>query len=105
MQDHVDICVISECTGDHSYDKYGKPHWAALAGLRYLLTRTGPVASSLFETGGFWYADLNASAPDIQFHFGLGSGDRGGHRQAQKSGGDAELVAGAAAVARYRAAG
>ncbi len=78
LQDHVDVCVISECTGDHSYDKYGKPHWAALAGLRYLLTRTGPVASSLFETGGFWYADKNASAPDIQFHFGLGSGIEAG---------------------------
>ena len=59
LQDHLDICVISECTGDHSYDKYGKPLWAALAGLRYLLTKTGPVASSLFETGGFWYADKN----------------------------------------------
>lgn len=78
LQDHLDICVIAECTGDHTYDKYGKPHWAALAGLRYLLTRTGPVASSLFETGGFWYADKNAAAPDIQFHLGLGSGIEAG---------------------------
>jgi choline dehydrogenase-like flavoprotein len=74
LQDHLDICVICECTGDHTYDKYGKPHWAALAGLQYLLTRSGPVASSLFATGGFWYADPNAPSPDIQFHLGLGSG-------------------------------
>jgi choline dehydrogenase-like flavoprotein len=74
LQDHLDICVISECTGDHTYDKYGKLHWAALAGLQYLLTKRGPVASSLFETGGFWYADKNAAAADIQFHFGQGSG-------------------------------
>jgi choline dehydrogenase-like flavoprotein len=78
LQDHLDICVICECTGDHTYDKYGKPAWAALAGLRYLLTRGGPVASSLFETGGFWYADKNAEAPDIQFHMGLGSGIEAG---------------------------
>ncbi len=78
LQDHLDICVIAECTGDHSYDKYGKPHWAALAGLRYLLSRGGPVASSLFETGGFCYADRNASAPDIQLHLGLGSGIEAG---------------------------
>ncbi|MGQ0483842.1 MAG: GMC family oxidoreductase [Hyphomicrobiales bacterium] len=78
LQDHLDICVIAECTGDHTYDKYGKPHWAALAGLRYLLTRTGPAASSLFETGGFWFADKNANAPDIQFHLGLGSGIEAG---------------------------
>ena len=74
LQDHLDLFVISECTGDHTYDKYSKPLWSALAGLRYLLFRNGPVASSLFETGGFWYADENARSPDIQFHMGLGSG-------------------------------
>ncbi len=74
LQDHLDVCVIAECTGDHSYDKYTKPHWAALAGLQYLLTRKGPVSASLFETGGFWYADKNAPAADVQFHFGQGSG-------------------------------
>lgn len=78
LQDHLDICVIAECTGDHTYDKYAKPHWAALAGLRYLAFRDGPVASSLFETGGFWYADQNAPSPDIQFHLGLGSGIEAG---------------------------
>jgi choline dehydrogenase-like flavoprotein len=78
LQDHLDICVIAECTGDHTYDKYARPHWAALAGLRYLAFRDGPVASSLFETGGFWYADPQAASPDIQFHLGLGSGIEAG---------------------------
>ena len=49
-----------------------------MAGLQYLLTRKGPVASSLFETGGFWYADENARSPDIQFHLGFGSGIEAG---------------------------
>ena len=74
LQDHLDLFVISECTGDHTYDKYSKPLWSALAAMQYLLFRNGPVASSLFETGGFWYADKNARSPDIQFHLGLGSG-------------------------------
>ena len=74
LQDHVDICVISECTGDHSYDGVQKPHRMVLAGLQYLLFKSGPVTSSLFETGGFWYADPQARSPDIQFHFGQGSG-------------------------------
>ena len=86
LQDHLDICVINECTGDHTYDKYGKPYWAALAGLRYLLFRSGPVASSLFETGGFWYADKNAAAPDIQFHMGLGSGIEAGIAKLKNAG-------------------
>jgi choline dehydrogenase len=86
LQDHLDLFVISECSGDHTYDKYGKPHWAALAGLQYILTRTGPVASALFSQGGFWYADENARSADIQFHFGLGSGIEAGVA-AMKNGG------------------
>ena len=43
-----------------------------------MLLKKGPVASSLFETGGFWYADPTASHPDIQFHLGLGSGIEAG---------------------------
>ncbi len=78
LQDHLDICALAECTGDHSFDKYGKPWWAALAGIQYLLTRDGPAASSLFNSGGFWYADKAAASPDIQFHFGLGSGIEAG---------------------------
>jgi len=74
LQDHVDICVICECTGDHTYDSVQKPHRMVLAGLQYLLFNSGPVTSSLFETGGFWYADPKARSPDIQFHLGQGSG-------------------------------
>ena len=74
LQDHLDLYCISELSGPYSYDRYTKPHMAALAGLQYLLTRKGPVASSLFETGGFWYADPDARSPDIQFHLGLGTG-------------------------------
>jgi choline dehydrogenase len=78
LQDHMDLFVIAECTGPHTYDRYAKPQWSAIAGLQYLLTKSGPVASSLFETGGFWYADKNARSPDIQFHLGLGSGIEAG---------------------------
>lgn len=78
LQDHLDLFVISECTGPHTYDRYSKPHLSVIAGLQYLLTRTGPVASSLFETGGFWYAEPGARSPDIQFHLGLGSGIEAG---------------------------
>lgn len=74
LQDHVDICVLCECTGDHSYDNVQRPHRTVLAGLQYLLFKSGPVVSSLFETGGFWYADPAARSPDMQFHFGQGSG-------------------------------
>jgi choline dehydrogenase-like flavoprotein len=86
LQDHLDLFVIAECTGDHTYDKYAKPHHAAWAGLQYLLFKNGPVASSLFETGGFWYADRSARSPDIQFHLGLGSGIEAGVSKMNNSG-------------------
>lgn len=78
LQDHVDLFAIAECTGNHTYDRYARPFWSAVAGVQYLLTRRGPVASSLFETGGFWYADPAARSPDLQFHLGLGSGIEAG---------------------------
>jgi choline dehydrogenase-like flavoprotein len=78
LQDHLDLFVICECSGDYTYDNYAKLHRTVWAGLQYVLFRTGPVASSLFETGGFWYADPDARAPDIQFHLGLGSGIEAG---------------------------
>jgi choline dehydrogenase-like flavoprotein len=86
LQDHLDLFVIAECTGDHTYDKYARPLWSAVAGARYLLTRGGPVASSLFETGGFWYADPDARSPDIQFHLGLGSGIEAGVARMRNAG-------------------
>ncbi|HXZ10581.1 MAG TPA: GMC family oxidoreductase N-terminal domain-containing protein [Paraburkholderia sp.] len=90
LQDHLDLFVIAECTGDHTYDKYNKLHHAAWAGLQYLLLKKGPVASSLFETGGFWYADGSAAtrarSPDIQFHLGLGSGIEAGMAKLRHAG-------------------
>mgnify|MGYP000971955224 CR=1 FL=1 len=78
FQDHLDLFVIAEVTGPHTYDRYARPLWSAVAGLQYLATRKGPVASSLFETGGFWYADRDARSPDVQLHLGLGSGIEAG---------------------------
>jgi len=78
LQDHLDLYAICEVTGPHTYDRFAKLHLSAFAALQYLFTRKGPVASSLFETGGFWYADENAQTPDIQMHLGLGTGIEAG---------------------------
>lgn len=86
LQDHLDLFVICECTGDHTYDNVAKLHRTLWAGLQYVLFKTGPVASSLFETGGFWFADKAARSPDIQFHFGLGSGIEAGVARLKNAG-------------------
>ena len=86
LQDHLDLYVIAECTGDHTYDNVAKPHRTAWAGLQYLLFKKGPVASTLFETGGFAYADKAARSPDIQFHLGSGSGIEAGVARLRNAG-------------------
>ena len=78
LQDHLDLYAICECTGDHTYDRVARLDRTIWAGVQYLLFKTGPVTSTLFETGGFWYADEQARSPDIQFHLGLGSGIEAG---------------------------
>ncbi|HEV7252150.1 MAG TPA: GMC family oxidoreductase N-terminal domain-containing protein [Mesorhizobium sp.] len=86
LQDHLDLFVIAECKGDFTYDGVARPHRTAWAGMQYILFRSGPVASSLFETGGFWYADPDARSPDIQFHLGLGSGIEAGVARLKNAG-------------------
>ena len=78
LQDHLDLYAICEVSGPHTYDRFAKLHLSALAGLQYIFTRKGPVASSLFETGGFWYVDPDARSPDVQMHLGLGTGIESG---------------------------
>ncbi len=87
LQDHLDIFVIAECTGDHTYDKICEPVLVCGRGPCSTSSRaTGRVASSLFSQGGFWYADENARSPDIQFHFGLGSGIEAGVAKMKNAG-------------------
>ncbi|KMW59360.1 Choline dehydrogenase [Candidatus Rhodobacter oscarellae] len=74
LQDHLDLCALGECSGRYSYDGYDRFPRSALAALQYVLFKSGPVTSSLFETGAFWFSNDQADRPDVQFHFGQGSG-------------------------------
>jgi choline dehydrogenase-like flavoprotein len=74
LQDHIDVYSIHELNGPLSYDKHTRPHRMLWAGLQYVTFGTGPVTSNLAEAGGFWWADPDEAAPDIQFHFLPGAG-------------------------------
>ncbi|MBV9703692.1 MAG: FAD-dependent oxidoreductase [Methylobacteriaceae bacterium] len=74
LQDHMDIDIVYELTGPHSYDKYKKPHWKLVAGIEYKLFNKGPVTSNIAEGGAFWWADRSAPTPDLQLHFLPGAG-------------------------------
>ena len=53
LQDHMDVDTVHELNGPHSYDRYKKLHWKALAGLEYKLFGKGPVTSNSVEGGAF----------------------------------------------------
>ncbi|AGT08944.1 GMC family oxidoreductase [Paracoccus aminophilus] len=74
LQDHIEISLVYQLNGPHSYDKYKKLHWKALAGLDYLLFKGGPASSNLIEGGAFWWADAAETHPDIQFFMVVGAG-------------------------------
>jgi choline dehydrogenase-like flavoprotein len=74
FHDHFSTDVTWVLNGPHSYDKYKKLHWKAIAGLQYALFRNGPVASNIVEAGAFWWGDKSEATPDLQFHFLAGAG-------------------------------
>ncbi len=74
FHDHFSTDVTWVLNGPHSYDKYKKLHWQAMAGLQYALFRNGPVSSNIVEAGAFWWGDRSAATPDLQFHFLAGAG-------------------------------
>lgn len=74
LQDHIEISLVYQLNGPHSYDRYKKLHWKALAGLEYLLFQSGPATSNLIEGGAFWWGDRSESLPDCQFFLVCGAG-------------------------------
>jgi choline dehydrogenase-like flavoprotein len=74
FQDHVDVYVISELNGPHSYNRHTRPHRQLWCAAQYYLFGCGPITSNLAEAGGFWSVDQAARSPDVQFHFLPGSG-------------------------------
>lgn len=68
LQDHLDVCLLWKSLRRDTYD-FGLLGEAAVA-LRWLLTRSGPGASNVAESGGFLRSPLARDArPDLQFHF------------------------------------
>jgi choline dehydrogenase len=81
FQDHIDVYVISELNGPHSYNRHTRPHRQLWCAAQYYLFGSGPITSNLAEAGGFWFVDQAARSPDVQFHFLPGSGLEAGVSQ------------------------
>lgn len=69
LQDHLEIYVQYACTRPISLYPALKPWNRAWIGLEWLAARTGPGASSQFESGGFIRSKAGVKHPDLQYHF------------------------------------
>ncbi len=74
LHDHVDVFLIYDLTGPHSYDKYKRAWWQIPAALQYLLFRSGPATSNVCEGGLVWWGHKSEVTPDLQYHFLPGAG-------------------------------
>ncbi|WP_020660504.1 GMC family oxidoreductase [Amycolatopsis benzoatilytica] len=70
LQDHCDLDIIYQLHRYQSMDRLQRPVPAAVsAGIQYLAFRTGPLASTVVEAGGFGRSDPGEPTADLQFHF------------------------------------
>lgn len=67
FQDHMDV-YLTAATTPVSYNQSDRPDKALLAGLQYVLTRTGPATACVCEAGMFVRSSPDAGTPDIQMH-------------------------------------
>jgi choline dehydrogenase len=69
LQDHLAVVYSFKASCPTLNDELNSPLGQFLAGVRYLLTRRGPLALSVNHCGGFVRADASASRPDMQLYF------------------------------------
>jgi len=69
LQDHLAVVYSFKASRPTLNDELHSTSGQLIAGLRYLLTRSGPLALSVNHFGGFVRAAPNATRPDMQLYF------------------------------------
>jgi choline dehydrogenase len=69
LQDHLAVVYSFKATRPTLNDELHSRLGRTMAGIRYLLTRSGPVSLSVNHFGGFVRANPQASRPDVQLYF------------------------------------
>jgi len=69
LQDHLAVVYSFKASRPTLNDQLHSRLGRALAGVRYLLTRGGPVSLSVNHFGGFVRANPQSSRPDVQLYF------------------------------------
>ena len=69
LQDHLAVVYSFKASRPTLNDELHSVLGRAIAGVRYLLTRRGPLSLSVNQFGGFARADPGAVRPDVQLYF------------------------------------
>ena len=69
LQDHLAVVYSFKASRPTLNDELNSRIGRTIAGVRYLLSRTGPVSLSVNQFGGFVRANPQASRPDVQLYF------------------------------------
>ena len=69
LQDHLAVSYTYQATQPTLNDELHSPFAKLRAGLRYVLTRSGPLSLSVNQFGGFLRADPASGRPDVQLYF------------------------------------
>ncbi len=78
LQDHLAVVYSFKATQPTLNDELHSTRGKLRAGMRYLLSRSGPLALSVNQFGGFTRANSAATRPDVQLYFNpvtYGTGD------------------------------
>lgn len=86
LQDHVSLLIKYECKKPVTLHRMLDPVQQARVGARWMLDRTGPVASHFWEAGGMVRSGEASDYPDVQYHFGpAGISEEGGGLKLQQA--------------------
>ena len=86
LQDHVDLMMQWHCTQPITLARLANPLTKLMEGAKWLLNRSGPVASNIWEAGGLIRTNSDVPSPNIQYHFGPVAVDYIGDRIILKQG-------------------
>jgi choline dehydrogenase len=81
LQDHMQVRIVTRCTLKITLnDTINNPVSRVMAGVRYALTRSGPLTIAAGTSGAFFKTNPRLASPDIQIHFIPFSTDKMGEK-------------------------
>jgi choline dehydrogenase len=81
LQDHLQVRLVTRCAQKVTLnDVVNHPVRRAMAGVRYALSRSGPLTIAAGTSGAFFKTNPRLASPDIQIHFTPFSTDKMGEK-------------------------